>query len=306
MQPSRLPAALVVSAIAPLAALAGNSAQAAALDFKNVATNIQYAYALDSSEDKALGYGAASSKLRTFRFHHEDSWRFGNNSFLYDYLKSDKALGGEVFGPNKPANFAYGDGSGTYFWVAESELLGSKVFGLEEGKGLLKDIGLSARVERGGYYKFHAFEYGPRVHLNVPGLDVFKLALWRREKSDISGSAGKGGFDVGTRRDYRDSWLVGADLKTSWQMFGYKWTSQTFIRYQIGRGGKAAATGDENINGIPSRVWIEPDVFMELNPHLAIGLRDYYLRQSDAIDNGYSTAGTKAHHVPQIVLKASF
>lgn len=290
-----------------LAALAlASAAQAQTAAFENVQTSVQYAWALHSSEDKALGYGAESNRLETLRLHHENRWAFGNSSILYDVLRSNRPLGGPVFGPNDPANFAYGDGNRTYFGVAEVELTSSKVIGWPATGGLVKDVGLSGRIERGGYYKFRAAEIGPRLHLDVPGFDTFRLAAWYRHKSDISGSAGQGGFDVGTRRDYRDHWLLGLDLKTSWQWLGFTWTSQTFVRYQAGRGGKAGATGDENINGIPNRVWIEPDVFVNLAPHVAIGLRDYYLWQSDAIDNGYSTEGRKSHHVPQLVLKAFF
>lgn len=289
-----------------LTVLASSPAWAEGLEFKNVETGVQYAWAVKSSEDKVLGYGADSNQLQTLRLQHESTWRYGNNFFLYDYLRSDKPLGGAVFGPNDHANFAYGDGKDTYFWVGESELLGSKVFGNAPGTGVFKDWGLSGRLERGGYYKFHAAELGPRVHLNVPGFDVFKLAAWRRAKSDISGSAGQGGFDVGTRRDYRDHWLLGVDMKTSWQMLGYRWTSQTFVRYQVGRGGKAGAVGDENVSGVPARLWVEPDVFMQLTPNFAVGLRDYFLWQKDAINNGYSTEGKKSHHVIQLVAKASF
>jgi hypothetical protein len=295
------------TAITALAALAlASTAQAQSAGFENVQTSVQYGWAVHSSEDKALGYGAASDRLETLRFHHENRWAFGNSSILYDVLRSNKPLGGPVFGPNDPANFAYGDGNRSYFGVAEVELTSSKVLGWPAAGGLVKDVGLSGRIERGGYYKFRAFEIGPRLHLNVPGFDTFKLAAWRRQKSDISGSAGQGGFDVGTRRDYRDHWLLGLDLKSSWQWAGYTWTTQTFVRYQVGRGGKAGATGNENINGIPNRVWIEPDVFVNLTPNLAVGVRDYYLWQSDAIDNGYSTEGRNSHHVPQLVLKAFF
>lgn len=291
----------------PWAALAlAGAAHGQTAGFENVQTSVQYAWATSSSEDKVLGYGAASNRLETLRFHHENRWALGNSSILYDLLRSDKPLGGPVFGPDDPANYAYGDGNRTSFGVAEVELTTSKMFGWPGPGGPVKDIGLSGRIERGGYYKFRAAEIGPRVHLDVPGFDSFKLAAWYRHKSDISGSAGQSGYDVGTRRDYRNHWLLGLDLKASWQWFGFNWTSQTFVRYQLGRGGKAGARGDENVSGIPNRVWIEPDVFVNLTPHIAVGVRDYYLWQSDAIDNGYSTEGRKSHHVPQIVLKAFF
>lgn len=269
-------------------------------------TSVQYAYALTSSEDKVLAYGADSTQLHTLRLQHESDYAFGSNFLLYDQLKSNKPLGGPVFGPNDPNNYAYGDGNKTYFWVAGTELHANKIFDHSAGNGVIKDWGLSARLEGSGYYDYKAKELGPQVHLNVAGFDQFKLTLWRRWKSDISGSAEKMGYDVGQRKDYRDSWLIGADWKTHWTMWGYEWTSQAFIRYQLGDGGKKDARGNENINGIPSRLWLEPDIFIKISPHLAIGLRDYYLWQTDAIDNGYSDKGQNAHHVPQIVLKISF
>lgn len=278
----------------------------AAPDFEHIETGVQYAYALDSSQDKVLGYGADSRRLGTLRFQHESAWRYGNNFLLVDFLRSNRPLGGPVFGPDDPANFSYGPGKSTWFWVGESELLGSRVFGTSVGTGLFKDWGLSGRLERGGYYDFRAHEIGPRVHLNVPGLDVFKLALWRRWKTDVSGTAGQQGFDVGNQSRYATSWLVGMDLKASWELWGLRWTSQTFVRWQPGQGGKASARGNENINGIPARLWVEPDVFVHLNKHVAIGLRDYFLWQKDAIDNGYSSEGRNSHHVPQLVLKASY
>jgi hypothetical protein len=290
-----------------LAALmvAGITSQMALADGKGfeMENNFQYAYALNSSEDKALGYGADSKKLETFRFQHESSYSLGSNFFLYDQLKSDKPLGGPVFGPNNPAAYAYGDGNSTYFMVAGTELHSSKVLGTQLGTGLYKDWGLSGRIERGGYYDYRAVEYGPQVHLNVPGFDVFKITAWQRSKSDISGSAGQTGYDVGTRRDYRDSWLIGMDWKTKFNWLGKTWTSQAFVRYQVGDGGKADAKGTENINGIPTRLWVEPDLFMQVTDKVDIGIRDYYLRQSDAINNGYSTVGKKSHHVPQIALR---
>lgn len=285
--------------------LAVTQAHAESPLFENVQTSVQYGWALNSSEDKALGYGADSKRLETLRFHHENKWALGNSSILVDFLRSDKPLGGPVFGPYDPAHYAYGDGKSSNFAVAEVELTSSKVFGWK-GVGPLRDIGLSGRIERGGYYKFRAAEIGPRLHFDVPGFDKFSFVGWYRQKSDISGSAGQQGFDVGTRRDYRDHWLLGLDLKSSWQWLGYTWTSQTFIRYQVGRGGKAGAVGDENVNGIPSRVWIEPDVFVNLTPHVAIGARYYYLWQSDALNNGYSTQGRNSHAIPQLVVKASF
>jgi hypothetical protein len=289
-------------------AIAGSAAaQTDAPFFENVETNLQYATALSSSQDKALGYGADSNKLETLRFTHENRWKYGNSSFLLDYLSSDKPLGGPTFGPNNPSAFAYGDGNNTYFFVGEVELTSSKVLGWKPAEGsFVKDVGLSYRYEDGGYYKFRANELGPRVHLNVPGFDTFKLAAWYRQKSDISGSAGQSGFDVGTRRDYQGHWLLGMDWKTSWQMLGYTWTSQAYIRYQVGRGGKAGASGTDNINGVPDRLWVEPDVFVNLTRNFAIGARYYYLWQSDAIDNGYSTKGNNDHAIPQIVVKAFF
>jgi len=203
--------------------------------------NFQYAYALNSSEDKALAYGADSKKLETFRFQHESNYSLGSSFFLYDTLKSDKPLGGPVFGPNNPAAYSYGDGNSTYFMVLGTELHASKVLGTQVGSGLYKDWGLSARIERGGYYDFRATEFGPQVHLNVPGFDTFKLTAWKRAKSDISGSAGQMGYDVGTRRDYRDSWLIGMDWKTKFNWLGKTWTSQAFVRYQVADGGKADA-----------------------------------------------------------------
>jgi len=278
----------------------------AQLKLENTETSIQYAYALSSSEDKALAYGAASNKLETFRIQHEHDYNLGSNFVLYDRLSSDKPLGGPVFGPYNPAAYAYGDGNKTYFMVLGTELHASKVLGTAVGTGLIKDFGLSARYQKGGYYDFEDKQIGPQIHLNVPGFDKFKIAVWRTFKSDISGSAGQGGNDVGTRRDYKDSWAVGLDWKTTWRMAGYDWSSQMFLRHQIKDGGKAGATGNQNVNGIPGRWWIEPDIFVHINKNFAIGLRDYYLQQTDAIDNGYSTSGKKSHHVPQIVLKASF
>jgi hypothetical protein len=293
-----------ISLAAGVAVLA-SGAQAQTSSFENVQTSVQYGWAWNSSEDKALGYGADSKHLETLRFHNENHWALGNSSILVDWLHSSQALGGNVFGPDDHANYQYGPGDSTYFGVAEVELTASRTLPWK-AQGPLSDVGLSARVERGGYYRFHAFELGPRVHLDVPGFDNFSVAAWYRQKSDISGSAGQQGYDVGTRRNYLGSWLLGLDLKSSWAWVGHTWTTQTFVRYQLGRGGKAAAQGSENINGIPNRVWIEPDLFVNLAPHVAVGVRDYYLWQSDAIDNGYSTTGNHSHHVMQAVMKAYF
>lgn len=278
----------------------------ARIQFDNIDTSLQYAYALRSSEDKVLGYGAASNKLETFRFQHEHDYNFGHNFFLYDHLRSNKPLGGPVFGPYDPAAFSYGPDNSTYFAVIGTELYASKALGAAVGTGIYKNFGLSARLERGGYYDFRAQEIGPQIHLNVPGFDTFKVTMWRRWKSDISGSAAKSGFDVGTRTDYRTSWLGGIDWKTSWHMLGYPFSSQAFIRYQLGDGAKADATGTENINGIPARLWIEPDIFIHFSKMFSVGLRDYFLWQKDAIDNGYSTSGRNSHHVPQVVLRLDF
>jgi hypothetical protein len=265
----------------------------------------QYAYALDSSEDKVLAYGADSKRLETLRLQHDSDYSLGSNFFLLDFLRSDKPLGGPVFGPNDPANYSYGDGNRTYFGVLGTELHASKVFGSAAGTGLIRDWGLSGRIERGGYYKYQAHEIGPQVHLNVPGFDTFKFTAWRRWKSDISGSAAQGGYDVGQRFDYKTHWLIGLDWNTRFQFAGFQWTSQAFVRYQKGEGGKAAAVGRENVSGVPNRLWFEPDLFLQINKNFAVGIRDYYLWQTDAIDNDYSTQGKKSHHVPQIVLRAS-
>lgn len=286
-----------------IACLALSCVAVAQLKFRDVQTSVQAAYALHSSEDKALGYGANSHRLETYRLQHEHDYRLGSNFLLYDRLHSDEPLGGPVFGPHNPAAFAYGPGNSTYFMVLGAELHASKVLGIESSTGLFKDWGVSGRLERGGYYQFKAEEIGPQLHFNIPGFDRFRVTLWRRWKSDTSGSAGQGGFDVGNQADYRPSWLAGVDWRTSWQMLGFTWTSQAFIRYQMGDGGKADAHGSENINGIPARVWIEPDIFMNVNKYVAVGFRDYYLWQGDAINNGYSTAGQNSHHVPQVVLR---
>lgn len=278
----------------------------AELKFEDVKTSVQFGYALSSSEDKVLGYGADSNRLETYRLLHEHDYNFGSNFFLFDWLHSDKPLGGPVFGPDNPAAYSYGPGNSTYFIIIGTELHASKIFGFETGKGLFKDIGISSRIELGGYYDYRAEEIGPQLHLNIPGFDRFRVTLWRRWKTDISGSAGQLGYDVGNQTDYCPSWLVGMDWRTSWEMFGFTWTSQAFIRYQVGDGGKKDATGSENINGIPARVWVEPDIFMNLNNYVAIGFRDYFLWQSDAINNGYSTQGKHSHHVPQIVLRLNF
>lgn len=288
-------AGMIAAGVASQVALAANE-----FEMEN---SVQYAYALNGGEDKILGYGADSKRLETLRFHHESNYSLGSNFFLYDHLKSDKPLGGPVFGPYDPANYSYGPGKTTYYMVAGTELHSSKVFDTPVGTGLYKDWGLSARIERGGYYKFKALEFGPQVHLNVPGFDVFKLTLWHREKSDTSGSAGQLGYDVGTRRDYRDQWRLGMDWKTEFTWLGKTWTSQAFVRYQPKDGGKAGARGDENINGLPERLWFEPDLFMRVNSHVDLGVRSYYLYQSDAINNGYSTEGKKSHNIVSLVAR---
>lgn len=275
----------------------------AQIKFNDIQNSAQAAVALHSSEDKVLGYGAHSNRLETYRFQHEHDYNLGSTFFLYDRLHSNESLGGPVFGPNNPSAFAYGPGNSTYFMVIGTELHASRLFDFEPKKGFLRDWGISGRIERGGYYKFRAEEIGPQIHLNVPGFDRFRMTLWHRWKSDVSGSASEEGFDVGHRTEYRNSWLVGVDWRTSWKMLGFRWTSQAFIRYQVGDGGKADAHGSENINGIPARVWFEPDIFMNINKYVAVGFRDYFLWQSDAINNGYSTLGRNSHHIPQIVLR---
>jgi hypothetical protein len=45
---------------------------------------------------------------------------------------------------------------------------------------------------------------------------------------------------------------------------------------------------------------------MNLNDHIAMGLRTCYLRQTDAIGDGYSRKGGGSHQVPRLVLKATF
>lgn len=298
----KMPSTALLLSLLSTAALQPALAQQGGFKMTN---SLQYGYALDSSEDKVLAYGADSKRLETWRLQHDSDYSLGSNFFLLDFLRSNKPLGGAVFGPNDPANFSYGDGNKTWFGVLGTELHASKVFGTAAGTGFLKDWGLSGRIERGGYYKFRAEELGPQVHLNVAGFDTFKLTAWRRWKSDISGSAAKGGFDVGQRFDYKSHWLIGLDWNTRFEFAGMQWTSQAFVRYQMGEGGKAGAVGTENVSGVPNRLWFEPDLFLQLHRNLAIGVRDYYLWQSDAIDNGYSTKGKKSHHVPQLVLRAS-
>ena len=286
-----------VLALACLAACTAGSAMA----LENVENSLQYAYGFNSSTDKNLGYGAESNKLETFRFQHESDYSLGSNFFLYDYVRSDKNLGGPYYGTNKQMNFM----------VVGTELHASKVLGKDLSSGIFKDIGLSVRGQQGSYYNYRGFEIGPQVHLNVPGFDKFKIAYWWKSKSDDSGYYNAAGTYVAAKDvKYADSNSIGIDWKTRWQMLGKSWTSQAFIRYQIKQNG-GASKPFENASGIPERLWIEPDIFMEINKDFAVGLRAYYLKDSNNLDvpassGGGENATKKSHLIPQVVLKVAF
>ena len=306
-------------AIACFAACTTGSAMAEDT-FKNIETSVQYSYGFNDKQDKNLGYGSDGNNIQTVRLQHENDWKYGSSMILLDNLWSDKPLGGGTANP--AANWNYGDGYGLhkheYFGVAGVEVLSSKVFGSEAGTGFIKDYGLSGRYENGSYYNFRAYEIGPQIHLNVPGFDRFKITWWQRWKSDDSGKCltatcqyenGHGKDLTAKGVDYARHSLIGVDWRTSWNMWGKKWTSQAFIRYQVGQnGGKPEGVGD-NVSGVGNRLWVEPDVFVYLTDHVALGLRAYYQYDQNSVkvsNDGYYTKQDKSYFTPNIVLKYDF
>lgn len=288
-----------------------------AMAFENIETSVQYSYGFNDKQDKNLGYGSDGKNIQTLRFQHENDWALGSSMVLFDQLFSDKPLGGGT--ANLAANGGYGDGFGEhkkeYFMVAGAEVLASKVLGTSQGTGLFKDWAISARYENGSYYNFSAYEVGPQIHLNVPGFDRFKITWWQRWKQDNSGACttaacGWGGKDLTAKNvDYARHNLIGIDWRTSWNMWGKKWTSQAFIRHQVGQnGGKPEGVGD-NVSGVGKRWWIEPDVFVYLTDNVALGLRAYYQYDQNSVkvsNDGYYTKTDKSYFTPNIVLKYEF
>lgn len=133
-------------------------------------TSITIGTTSQAKADGVFGTGTSDEKLNTFRAEHFGVHSFGDNYFFVD-VYNGKAVGGNTAG-----SFG-GAASNQYAFVWNGRASLSKISGTKVGAGVIDDVSIMYRMERGSYADYTANMIGPSLNLKVPGFAWFQTSL---------------------------------------------------------------------------------------------------------------------------------
>ncbi|HRP26012.1 outer membrane protein OmpK [Thauera sp.] len=239
-------------------------------------TNVNIGYTTNSKFDPVFGTGTEDKKLTTVRLEHFGVHEYGDNYFFFDTYHG-KGVG----------NF-FGDGAGSfgeetgnqYFGVWNPRLSLSRISGKDLSFGIIKDVNLAARLERGSYANFRADNLGLAFDLDVPGFSFFETDFYGRRAR----FTGDGGDAVKTL-----FWRTFAILPFEFGGFQFTWSPLLLVNFNNEERG--------------TTVFVQPDLWLKINSHFDIGYRHEYARYSKTDAEG---GGTYSRHTPTLQLRWNF
>lgn len=239
-------------------------------------TNVNVGYTTQSKFDPVFGTGTADEKLTTVRLEHFGVHEYGDNYFFVDTYHG-KGVGNYL-----------GDGAGSfgvetenqYFGVWNPRLSISRISGANLSFGIIKDVNLAARLERGSYANFRADNFGIALDLDIPGFSFFETDLYARRAR----FTGDGGDAVNTL-----FWRTFAILPFELGGLRFTWSPLLLVNF--------------NNEDRDTTVFVQPDLWLKINSHFDIGYRHEYARYSRTAAEG---GGTYSRHTPTLQLRWNF
>ncbi len=239
-------------------------------------TNVTIGYTTNSKFDPVFGTGTEDEKLTTLRLEHFGVHEYGDNYFFFDTYHG-KGVGNYL-----------GDGAGSfgvdtgnqYFGVWNPRLSLSKVSGASLSVGIIKDVNLAARLERGSYANFRADNLGIALDLDVPGFSFFETDLYARRAR----FTGDGGDAVDTV-----FWRTFAILPFEVGGLQFTWSPLLLVNF--------------NNEDRGTTVFVQPDLWLKINSHFDIGYRHEYARYKRTDAEG---GGSYSRHMPTLQVRWNF
>lgn len=270
--PQKVAVSLLASACIALGVVGGQGASATE-SWQN--TNLTAGYTTHSKFDPVFGTGTADEKLTTVRLEHFGVHEYGDNYFFFDtYHGKDVGnflgFGAGSFGEQTKEQ---------YFGVWNPRLSLSKVTGGDLSFGIVQDVYLAARIERGSYANFQADNFGVAFDLKVPGFSFFETDFYSRGAS-FTGDTGNG------RNLF---WRTFAMLP--FEAAGMKFTWSPLVLVNFRRDERDTTT------------FVQPDLWMKLNKHFDVGYRHEYARYSKTASEG---GGTYSRNTPTLMGRWNF
>jgi len=261
-------------------------------------TNIQISYAKDADNDFITGYGSDGGKRIQYRFEHQSENSWGENYVFFDVVDLES-----------PAGAAFGEGDTNTrenYGLWNTTLQMSKIFDTDLNFGIIKDIGLEGRFEHGSFFNYKSTAFGASLYLDVPYFqgkqDKFQLTWWRRSNCDDFVTGPFGSAD-GSCYDNHNFW--GLTTRKHWEMFGIKWSHQTFLRYQQETTSDA---NDPDAAARHNRIFLEIELFAQVYKNLEVGARLEHFYDEGGIDYNRTTFTPegKSNTIPMVVIKYTF
>ena len=239
-------------------------------------TNVTVGYTTQSKFDPVFGTGTEDEKLTTVRLEHFGVHEYGDNYFFIDTYHGKDV--GNYLGDG--AGSFGDDTSNQYFGVWNPRLSLSKISGANLSFGIVKDVNLAARLERGAYANFRADNFGIALDLGVPGFSFFETDFYARRAR----FTGDGGDAINTL-----FWRTFAILPFEVGGFQFTWSPLLLVNF--------------NNEDRGTTVFVQPDLWLKINSHFDIGYRHEYARYKRTDAEG---GGNYSRHMPTLQVRWNF
>lgn len=198
-------------------------------------TSLTLGYTTQSKADPVFGSGTDDGKAVGLRFEH-----FGVNGLGDNYFFADTTQGGQVGGPT--AGSFGTETKRQYAIVWNGRLSLSKLTGSKVQAGVIDDVSLMYRMERGSYANYAADMVGPSVNLKLPGFAWFQTSLLVNQQRYLGATA-----------DDKKSHLFWHTYAiVPFELGGQKFTFAPLVWVNFSRG------------GVGTETYVEPDLWMKL------------------------------------------
>lgn len=238
---------LLVRSGAVALAMAGLAPASQATEvFQN--TSAVLGYTTQAKADPVFGTGTSDEKQTSLRLEHFGVHGFGDNYFFADVLN-----GNQVGGPSAGSfNF---DTKNQYVLVWNARVSLSKVTGTKMSFGVIDDVSVMYRMERGSYANYDANMIGPSFNLAVPGFAWFQTSfLYNKQDFSFASADDKKGHLF---------WHTFAILP--FEIGGAKFTFSPLLWVNFSKGGAGTET------------YLEPDLWVKLGGSpVELGFRAQY------------------------------
>ena len=265
--------ALIASCCGALGMMGGQSAFATE-SWQN--TNLTVGYTTESEFDPVFGTGTSDEKLTTIRLEHFGVHEYGDNYFFFDVYHGKDVGDFNGFGAGSFGEHA----EDQYFGVWNPRLSLSKMSGADFSFGIVQDVYLAARFERGSYANFHAENYGVSFDLKLPGFSFFETDFYSRG-ADFTGDDDEAGRSL--------FWRTFAMLPFEVGGLKFTWSPLLLVNFR-----------DDDRD---TTVFVQPDLWLKLNEHFDIGYRHEYATYSETAAEG---GGTYSRTSPTLLVRWNF